>query len=90
MTIIRMLPKTHAWIEGLRTDQLLIPGTMVAVSQVLALCLVVAAVITDIAVRVRLHQNGGRLASDILVDEQNVRDLENKRKAEAEKQTEEK
>lgn len=80
----------RAWIEGLRTDQLLIPGTMVAVSQVLAICLVAAAVITDVAVRVRLHKNGGRLASDILIDEQNVRDLENKRKAAAEKQTEEK
>ena len=30
------------WIEGLRTDQLLIPGTNVAVSQVLAIVLVIA------------------------------------------------
>ena len=31
------------WIEGLRTDQLLIPGTEVAVSQVLALVMAVGA-----------------------------------------------
>lgn len=30
------------WIEGLRTDQLLIPGTNIAVSQVLAIVLVIA------------------------------------------------
>ena len=33
------------WIEGLRTDQLLIPGTKVAVSQVLAIVLVFASAI---------------------------------------------
>ncbi|MCD8083213.1 MAG: prolipoprotein diacylglyceryl transferase [Clostridiales bacterium] len=31
------------WIEGLRTDSLLIPGTAIAVSQALSLCLVVIA-----------------------------------------------
>ena len=38
----------RAWIEGLRTDQLLIPGTEIPVSQVLAVVLVVvsAAIIT--------------------------------------------
>ena len=34
----------RAWIEGLRTDQLCIPGTAVAVSQVLSVCLVIGAV----------------------------------------------
>ncbi len=33
------------WIEGLRTDQLLIPGTKVAVSQVLAIVLVIVSAI---------------------------------------------
>ncbi len=39
-------------IEGLRTDQLLLPGTSIAVSQLLSLCLVVFAVVTDIVVRI--------------------------------------
>ncbi|MBP5198777.1 MAG: prolipoprotein diacylglyceryl transferase [Lachnospiraceae bacterium] len=38
------------WIEGLRTDQLLFPGTSVAVSQVLAGVLVVFAVVCETAV----------------------------------------
>ncbi|MCR5255155.1 MAG: prolipoprotein diacylglyceryl transferase [Acetatifactor sp.] len=38
------------WIEGLRTDQLLFPGTNTAVSQVLAGVLVVFAVVTEIIV----------------------------------------
>lgn len=43
-------------IEGLRTDQLLIPGTTLAVSQVLSLCLLIFAVVTDIVVRIRLRK----------------------------------
>ena len=35
----------RAWIEGLRTDQLLLPGTEIAVSQMLAIALVVIAAI---------------------------------------------
>jgi len=41
-------------IEGLRTDQLLIPGTNMAVSQVLSLCLVVFSVVVDLIVRGRI------------------------------------
>lgn len=41
-------------IEGLRTDQLLIPGTTIAVSQALSLCLLLFAVIMDLVVRRRL------------------------------------
>jgi len=41
-------------IEGLRTDQLLLPHTSVAVSQVLAGALVVLAVATDVVVRRRM------------------------------------
>ena len=41
----------RAWIEGLRTDQLLIPGTSVAVSQVLAVVLAVVSVMMLIILR---------------------------------------
>ena len=41
----------RVWIEGLRTDQLLIPGTAVAVSQILSLCMVFFAVILDLVIR---------------------------------------
>lgn len=46
----------RAWIEGIRTDQLFIPGTQVPVSQVLAIILFVGSVICDIVVRVRLSE----------------------------------
>lgn len=48
----------RAWIEGIRTDQLFIPGTTVPVSQVLAVVLFAGAVICDIAVRVRNGKKG--------------------------------
>lgn len=51
----------RAFIEGLRTDQLWIPGTQIAVSQVLSLCLVVFAVATDIIVRIRIKK--GKVAA---------------------------
>mgnify|MGYP002510739195 CR=1 FL=1 len=41
----------RAWIEGIRTDQLFIPGTQVPVSQVLALVLFAGSLIADIAIR---------------------------------------
>ncbi|MCR5346064.1 MAG: prolipoprotein diacylglyceryl transferase [Lachnospiraceae bacterium] len=44
------------WIEGLRTDQLQIGSTGIAISQVLGITLFVAALITDIAVRIRLRK----------------------------------
>lgn len=44
------------FIEGLRTDQLLFPGTGIAVSQVLGLLLFVFSVVTDLIVRVRLKK----------------------------------
>ena len=43
-------------IEGIRTDTLFVPGTTVPVSQVLALVMVVAAIVIDILVRVRLKK----------------------------------
>ncbi|MCM1188005.1 MAG: prolipoprotein diacylglyceryl transferase [bacterium] len=42
------------FIEGIRTDTLFIPGTALPVSQVLALVMLLFALITDIAVRIRL------------------------------------
>ncbi len=44
------------WIEGLRTDQLIMHTTGLPVSQMLALCLVIFAIVTDIIVRVKLKQ----------------------------------
>lgn len=44
------------WIEGIRTDQLFIPGTTLPVSQVLAGILVVGAVVCDIIVRSKLKK----------------------------------
>lgn len=43
----------RAWIEGIRTDQLFIPGTVYPVSQVLAILLFVGAVLCDLIVRRR-------------------------------------
>ena len=45
------------WIEGLRTDQLLLPGIGLPVSQVLAAVLVIGSLITIITVRLRLKKN---------------------------------
>ena len=44
------------WIEGIRTDQLYLPGTTVPVSQLLAIILVVIAVGADLIVRRKLKQ----------------------------------
>ena len=41
----------RAWIEGIRTDQLFIPGTQVPVSQVLAVMLFVGSLAADISIR---------------------------------------
>ena len=47
----------RCWIEGLRTDQLLIPHTQVAVSQVLAGVLVVFAIVAETIVRFRMKKS---------------------------------
>lgn len=46
----------RAWIEGIRTDQLFIPGTQLPVSQVLAIVLFVGSVICDVVVRISLSK----------------------------------
>ena len=43
----------RAWIEGIRTDQLFLPGTEIPVSQLLAVILFAGAVVCDAAVRIR-------------------------------------
>ena len=58
----------RAWIEGIRTDTLFIPHTTIAVSQVLAAVLFVAALIADLAVRIRLKKRG--LTADEMPDMQ--------------------
>lgn len=44
------------WIEGLRTDQLLLPGTELAVSRLLSLGMVILAIVADIVVRRRVKK----------------------------------
>lgn len=48
----------RAWIEGLRTDQLIMHTTGLPVSQMLAICLVIFAVVAEVVVRVRLKKAG--------------------------------
>ena len=46
----------RAWIEALRTDQLIMHTTGLPVSQMLAICLVIFAVVTDTVVRLKLKK----------------------------------
>ncbi len=48
----------RAWIEGIRTDTLFIPHTTIAVSQVLAVVLFVAALAADILIRIWMKRRG--------------------------------
>ena len=48
----------RAWIESLRTDQLIMHTTGLPVSQMLAICLVVFAVVAEVVVRLRLMRAG--------------------------------
>lgn len=41
-------------IEGIRTDRLLIPGTQIAVSQLLGLMLFIFSIVLNTVIRVRL------------------------------------
>lgn len=47
-------------IEGLRTDQLLIPHTQIAVSQMLGIILFVFAVALNVYIRIRIGKDGGK------------------------------
>lgn len=46
------------FVEGIRTDQLKIPGTGIAVSQMLGLALFIAAAAVDAGVRIYFHRKG--------------------------------
>ncbi len=48
----------RAWIEGLRTDQLLLPVVGVPVSQILSVCLAVAAAAAIVCVRMKMKKKG--------------------------------
>ena len=47
----------RAWIEGLRTDQLIMHTTGLPVSQMLAICLVIFSIAGNIFARIKLRQN---------------------------------
>ncbi len=44
-------------IEGIRVDQLLIPGTHIPVSQLLGICLFIGALVADIVIRVKINKS---------------------------------
>lgn len=48
------------WIEAIRTDQLYLTGTSIPVSQLIAAFCVIAAVLADIAVRIRMRGSARR------------------------------
>lgn len=45
-------------IEGIRTDRLLIPGTNIAISQLIGIVCFVGAVVVDVVVRLVMHKKG--------------------------------
>lgn len=51
------------FVEGIRTDQLKIPGTGIAVSQMLGILLFIAAVAVDVGVRIWLRRKGSAEAA---------------------------
>lgn len=53
----------RAWIEGIRTDTLFLPHTTIAVSQLLAVVLFVAAVAADVLIRLHLNRKGTKTAA---------------------------
>lgn len=55
----------RAWIEGIRTDTLFIPHTTVAVSQVLAIALVVVSVVADIMIRIRMGKTAAKGSGNV-------------------------
>ncbi|SHN55178.1 phosphatidylglycerol:prolipoprotein diacylglycerol transferase [Butyrivibrio hungatei DSM 14810] len=62
----------RAWIEGLRTDQLIMHTTGLPVSQMLAICLVIFAVVAEVVVRVRLKKAGTKEAAEKESSEENT------------------
>ena len=60
-------------IESIRVDQLLIPGTHIPVSQLLGICLFIGAVVTDIAVRLKMKKDMPAAETEA---EENVKETE--------------
>ena len=60
-------------IEGIRVDQLLIPGTHIPVSQLLGICLFIGAIVTDIAVRLKMKKDMPAAETEA---EENVKETE--------------
>ncbi len=69
-------------IEGIRVDQLLIPGTHIPVSQALGMCLFIFALVTDMVVRARMKKGlpaaGTKTAGAELVEEEKEEKTEEK------------
>ena len=55
------------WIEGIRTDTLFIPGTTLAVSQVLAIVMFIGSLAADIVIRVMISK--GKLKSIVFCED---------------------
>lgn len=78
----------RALIEGLRTDQLLIPGTGLAVSQMLSAGLLVFAVVADVVIRGRIRAGKMTALSRIAVTTETVeKQTGTDKKTEAEAET---
>lgn len=52
------------WIEGIRTDQLMWGNTGIPVSQALAICMVILAVVIDVIVRISIKKKEGNIPSE--------------------------
>lgn len=64
------------WIEGVRTDQLHIGNTGIAVSQLLALILVVFSVVTEVIVLSRLKKNAAKAETESIESGTSENDVE--------------
>ncbi len=61
------------FVEGLRTDQLLLPGIGLPVSQLLGISMFVICIIVDVVIRIRLKQKKNSIAeSKVLSDNQKL------------------
>lgn len=73
------------WIEGIRTDQLKIPGTSIPVSQVVAIVLILIAVVGEILARVAIKNNKLPALLKVRSAEEKAADLEKAKKEAEEK-----
>ena len=73
------------WIEGIRTDQLKIPGTSIPVSQVVAIVLILIAVVGEILARVAIKNNKLPAFLKVRSAEEKAADIEKAKKEAEEK-----